>query len=228
MNYYLSSLFNSILLKDITKRYNVCNTSELYNLAGYLLTNFGNPFSINNLANELDLGSVNTAKKFCKYLEEPYLFFYLPRYNSKLKLMQKAPTKAYVVDNGFISARAFELSRNQGRLLENLVFVELTRRGFSIPNAFFYYHTRSGKEFDFVCRQMHQVTQLIQVSYDVFNQKTLKREIMALIEAGDELRCQNLLLISWDEEKQIEESNYKINLKPVWKWLLEDSDPNDQ
>ena len=75
---------------------------------------------------------------------------------------------------------------------------------------------------------MHQVTQLIQVSYDVFNQKTLKREIMALIEAGDELRCQNLLLISWDEEKQIEESNYKINLKPVWKWLLEDSDPNDQ
>ena len=221
---YLSSLFDSILLKDITKRYNVRNTSELYNLAGYLLTNFGNPFSINNLAKELDLGSVNTAKKFCKYLEETYLFFYLPRYNSKLKLMQKAPTKAYVVDNGFISARAFELSRNQGRLLENLVFIELTRRGYSIPNALFYYHTRNGKEIDFVCREIHQVTQLIQVSFDVSNQKTLKREIMALTEAADELRCQNLLLITWDEEKQIEESNYKINLKPVWKWLLEDSD----
>jgi uncharacterized protein len=219
---YLSSLFDSILLKDITKRYNVRNTSELYNLAGYLLTNFGNPFSINTLALELDLGSVNTAKKFCKYLEEPYLFFYLPRYNSKLKLMQKAPTKPYVVDNGFISARAFELSRNQGRLLENLVFVELTRRGFSIPNALFYYHTRNGKEIDFVCREVHQVTQLIQVSYDVSNQKTLRREIMALTEAADELRCKNLLLITWDEEKQIEEGNYKIQLKPVWKWLLEE------
>lgn len=220
---YLSSLFDSILLKDITKRYNVRNTSELYNLAGYLLSNFGNPFSMNNLVDELNLGSVNTAKKFCKYLEETYLFFYLPRYNSRLKLMQKAPKKAYVVDNGFISARAFQLSRNHGRLLENLVFVELTRRGFSIPGSLFYYHTRTGKEIDFVCRQIHQVTQLIQVSYDISNQKTLRRETMALIEAADEMQCQSLLLITWDEEKLIEESNYTINVKPVWKWLAENN-----
>lgn len=220
---YLSSLFDSVLLKDITKRYNVRNTGELYNLAGYLLANFGNPFSINDLAKELNLGSVHTAKKFCKYLEEPYLFFYLPRYNSRLKLMQKAPRKAYVVDNGFITARAFELSRNLGRLLENLVFVELIRRRFSMPNTLFYYRTRNDKEIDFVCREMHQVTQLIQVSYDVSNPKTLKREILALTEAAGELRCENLLLITWDEERQIEENSYTINVTPVWKWLLEET-----
>jgi len=218
---YLTSLLDSILLKDITKRHKVRNTSELYNLAVYMLTNYGNPFSFNTLAHDLDLGSVNTAKKFCKYLEEPFLFFYLQRYNSKLKLMHKAPTKPYIVDNGFISARAFELSRNLGRLLENLVFVELMRRGFSSPNTLFYYHTRNDKEIDFVCREVHQVKQLIQVSYDVSNHKTLKREIMALIEAAGELQCKNLLLITWDDEREIDENNYTILVKPVWKWLLE-------
>ncbi|GHT14519.1 ATP-binding protein [Bacteroidia bacterium] len=217
---YLSSLFDSVLLKDITKRYKVRNTNELYNLANYLLANFCNPFSINDLVTELDLGSVHTAKKFCKYLEEPYLFFYLSRYNSKLKLMQNALKKAYVVDNGFITARAFELSKNLGRLLENLVFVELIRRGFSTQNTLFYYRTRNDKEIDFVCRQAHQVTALIQVSYEVFNPKTLKREISALTEAAGELRCNHLLLLTWDEENTITENNLKITIMPVWKWLL--------
>jgi len=217
---YLSSLFDSVLLKDITKRYKVRNTNELYNLANYLLANFCNPFSINDLANELDLGSVHTAKKFCKYLEEPFLFFYLSRYNSKLKVMQNAPRKIYVVDSGFVTSRAFELSKNLGRLLENLVFVELVRRGFSTQNTLFYYRTRNDKEIDFVCRQAHQVTELIQVSYEISNPKTLKREVSALTEAAGELRCNNLLLLTWDEEKIIEENNLTIRIVPVWKWLL--------
>jgi predicted AAA+ superfamily ATPase len=217
---YLSSLFDSVLLKDIAKRYKVRNINELYNLANYLLANFCNPFSINDLVNDLDLGSVHTAKKFCKYLEEPYLFFYLPRYNSKLKLMQNAPRKAYIVDNGFIMARAFELSQNLGRLLENLVFIELTRRGFSTQNTLFYYRTRNDKEIDFVCRQVHQVTELIQVSYEISNPKTLKREIAALTEAAGELRCNNLLLLTWDEERNIVENNLTIEVVPIWKWLL--------
>jgi predicted AAA+ superfamily ATPase len=217
---YLSSLFDSILLKDITKRYKVRNTSELYNLANFLLANFCNPFSINDLATELDLGSVHTAKKFCNYLAEPYLFFYLPRYNSKLKLMQKAPQKVYVVDAGFIAARAFELSKNLGRLLENLVFIELVRRGFSTQNTLFYYRTRNDKEIDFVCREAHKVTELIQVAYEVSNPKTLKRELSALNEAAGELHCNNLLLLTWNEESTIIENKLTIRVLPVWKWLL--------
>jgi predicted AAA+ superfamily ATPase len=217
---YLSSLFDSVLLKDITKRYKIRNTNELYNLANYLSANFCNLFSINELAKELELGSAHTAKKFCKYLEESYLFFYLPRYNAKLKLMQKAPRKMYIVDNGFITARAFELSKNLGHLLENLVCVELIRRGFSVQNTLFSYRTRNDREIDFVCRQAYQVTELIQVSYDISNSKTLKRELSALIEAARELHCSNLLLLTWDEEKQINEDNITIQIMPVWKWLL--------
>ncbi|MBJ2192744.1 MAG: ATP-binding protein, partial [Muribaculaceae bacterium] len=75
---YLSTLFDSILLKDVAKRHKVRNTTDLYNLATYLLSNFCNPISANDLAGELGLSSVATTKKFCDYLTEPYLFFYMP------------------------------------------------------------------------------------------------------------------------------------------------------
>ncbi|MCL2028716.1 MAG: ATP-binding protein [Bacteroidales bacterium] len=218
---YLSALYDSILLKDLTRRFNVRNSNELYSLSTYLLANYCNPFSVNQLTNELSIGSAHTVQKFCKYLSEPYLFFYLSRYNNKLKLMKKAPQKAFVVDNGFVAAQSFELSENKGRLLENLVFVDLIRRGYNTQQTLFYYRTRNDKEIDFVCRNMHNVETLIQVSYDLQNPKTCKREISSLIEASGELKCTNLLLLTWDDERTVKEAGVSITVKPVWKWLLD-------
>ena len=191
---YLSTLFDSILLKDVAQRHKVRNTTDLYNLATYLLSNFCNPISANELAGELGLSSVATTKKFCDYLNEPYLFFYLPRFNNKLKLMNKAPKKVYVVDNGFVQSTAFNLSENLGRLLENQVFVELLRRGYIPGQTLFYYRTRNDKEIDFVTRKGAKVEQLIQVCYDMTSEKTRKRELDALTEAAEELHCDNLLV----------------------------------
>lgn len=191
---YLSTLFDSILLKDVAQRHKVRNTTDLYNLATYLLSNFCNPISANELAGELGLSSVATTKKFCDYLNEPYLFFYLPRFNNKLKLMNKAPKKVYVVDNGFVQSTAFNLSENLGRLLENQVFVELLRRGYIPGQTLFYYRTRNDKEIDFVIRKGAKVEQLIQACYDMTSEKTRKRELDALVEAAEELHCDNLLV----------------------------------
>lgn len=201
---YLSTLFDSILLKDVAQRHNVRNTTALYNLATYLLSNFCNPISANELAGELGMSSVATTKKFCDYLNEPYLFFYLPRFNNKLKLMNKAPKKAYVVDNGFVQSTAFNLSENLGRLLENQVFVELLRRGYIPGQTLFYYRTRNDKEIDFVTRKGTKVEQLIQVCYDMTSEKTRKRELDALVEAAEELHCDNLHIITNSQEEQIE------------------------
>lgn len=209
---YLSTLFDSILLKDVAKRHKVRNTSDLYNLATYLLSNFCNPMSANDLASELGLSSVATTKKFCDYLAEPYLFFYLPRFNNKLKLMKKTPRKVYVVDNGFVQSTAFNLSENLGRLLENQVFVELLRRGYEPENTLFYYRTRNDKEIDFVTRRGPKVEQLIQVCYDMTSEKTRKRELGALVEAAEELHCNNLLVITNDQETQIERNGKEIKL----------------
>lgn len=215
---YLSTLFDSILLKDVAQRHNVRNTTDLYNLATYLLSNFCNPISANELAGELGMSSVATTKKFCDYLNEPYLFFYLPRFNNKLKLMNKAPKKVYVVDNGFVQSTAFNLSENLGRLLENQVFVELLRRGYIPGQTLFYYRTRNDKEIDFVTRKGSKVEQLIQVCYDMTSEKTRKRELDAFVEAAEELHCDNLLVITNSQEEEIDWKRTAILVKTMQKF----------
>ena len=212
---YLSTLFDSILLKDVAKRHKVRNTTDLYNLATYLLSNFCNPISANELAGELGLSSVSTTKKFCDYLSEPYLFFFLPRFNNKLKLMSKAQKKVYVVDNGFVQSTVFNLSENLGRLLENQVFVELLRRGYIPGQTLFYYRTRNDKEIDFVTRKGTKVEQLIQVCYDMTSEKTRKRELDALVEASEELHCDNLLVITNDQQGELLYKDKRIRINCI-------------
>lgn len=217
---YLSSLFDSVLLKDILKRFRIRNTRQLYDLSNFLLSNYTNPFSYNHIKDSLNFNSVATVQKFLGYLEEPYLFMHLTRYNNKVINQQKSALKIYVIDNGFIKARSFELSPNYGRLLENLVFIELLRRGYRPGLDLFYYRTRNDKEIDFLIRKGHQIEQLIQVCYNFEQLKVIKRETNALTEAAKELNCTNLLILSWDKEDIIEMDDLKIKLLPAWKWLL--------
>ncbi|WP_304370744.1 DUF4143 domain-containing protein, partial [uncultured Muribaculum sp.] len=136
----------------------------------------------------------------------------LPRFNNKLKLMNKAPKKVYVVDNGFVQSTAFNISENLGRLLENQVFVELLRRGYTPGKTLFYYRTRNDKEIDFVTRKGIKVEQLIQVCYDMTSEKTRKRELDALVEAAEELHCDTLLVITNNQYEIIDWKNHKIKV----------------
>ena len=217
---YLDTLFDSIVWKDVAKRHSVRNVTDLNDLALYLVSNFCNPVSANELTEELGFSSVNTTKKFMDYLHEPYLFYYLPRYNNKLKLMKKAPRKVYVVDNGFVAAKAFSLSDNLGRLLENQVFVELLRQGYDTDKTMFYYRSRNDKEVDFVLRKGTHIEQLVQVCYDMSNAKTEKREVDSLIECAVELNCRNLVIVTNNEERCIEKDGYRIDVVPVAQWSI--------
>ena len=212
---YLDSLFDSTIWKDVAKRHNVRNVTDLNNLAMYLVSNFCNPISANELTSELGFSSVNTTKKFMDYLYETYLFFYLPRYNNKLKLMNKAPRKVYVVDNGFVKAKAFALSGNTGRLLENQVFIELLRRGYDVEKTLFYYRSRNDKEVDFVLRQGTSISQLVQVCYDLSSPKTEKREVDSIVECAGELNCSNLVIVTYKDKRTIEKGGYKIDVVPI-------------
>ena len=216
---YLSTLFDSIIWKDVAKRHNVRNITGLNNLAMYMLSNFCNPLSANDLATELGMSSVTTTRKFMDYLHEPYLFYYLPRYDNKLKLMKKAARKVYVVDNGFVAAKAFNLSENLGRLLENQVFVELIRRGYETETTLFYYRSRNDREVDFVTRKGTRIELLIQVCYDLSSPKTEKREIDSLVECAGELHADNLLIISHNDERTIEHDGRNIHVVPFVKFL---------
>ena len=215
---YLDTLFDSIIWKDVAKRHNVRNITDLNNLAMYMISNFCNPLSANELSEELGFQSVNTTKKFMDYLHEPYLFYYMSRYNNKLKLMKKAPRKVYVVDNGFVTAKAFAVSGNLGRLLENQVFVELVRRGYNTDKSMFFYRSRNDKEVDFVLRKGAHIERLVQVCYDMSSPKTEKREVDSIVECAEELRCSNLTIVTHEEERTLEKNGYTISVVPVSKF----------
>ncbi len=216
---YLSGLYDSTIVKDIVKRYKVRKVDELYNVADWLLSNFTNAFSITSLAEDLDMGSVTTVQKYCSFLQNTYLFQYLPRFNNKLRLMNKADRKCYVVDNGYVLARAFELSSNLGRLLENMVFLELLKQGYDLKrHELFYYRSRNDREVDFVCRKGASIEQLIQVSYDISSPKARKRELDSLIECAEELKVKKLLIITWNQDEVLEKNGYTIEVISVKYW----------
>lgn len=215
---YLQTLFDSVIYKDVVQRHKIRNVTDLNNVATFLLSNFTGTFSYNDVADDLGFSSVSTTKKFMDYLHEPFLFYYLDRYNNKLKLMKKAPRKVYVVDNGFVSSKAFNLSENLGKLLENQVFVELLHRGYDAEKSLFYYHSRNDKETDFVVREGSKVTGLIQVCYDMSKEKTEKREVDSLVECAQELNCDNLTIVTWNEERLIDKKGYTIKVVPVEKF----------
>jgi len=218
---YLDTLADAILLKDVVKRYKVRFSQKIYDLFLYLINNFSKEFSFNRLKTVLNFNSVNTIQNYLKYLEEAYLVFSLNRFSFKRKEQIKTSKKIFLVDNGFILAKSFQFSEDFGRLMENLVFGEIIKRGLKVNENIFYYKTRNQREIDFVLKEGREIKTLLQVCYQL-DQEAEKREIKALIEAGSELKCDQLLVITWDWEKKEEIKGKKIKFIPLWKWLLKE------
>jgi predicted AAA+ superfamily ATPase len=213
---YLTTLFESILFKDIVKRYNVRYTKMLSDLAHYLITNHSNEFSYTKLKNILEFRSVHTVENYTKYLTEAFLTFSIDRFSFKLKEQMRSPKKVYGYDTGMINVIKFKTGRDIGRLMENLVAVEVMRRG----GEFYYYRSVNGKEVDFVIKRGPKVDELIQVCYDIHHHATRKRELAALAKTGKDFGCGHLTILTWDYEAEEKYSGEKVNFLPLWKWLI--------
>ncbi|MEF3245493.1 MAG: ATP-binding protein [Caldisericaceae bacterium] len=217
---YLSILFDSILFKDVVKRYKVRFSSQIVDLASYLVNNFSGYYSLRKLKEVLSLRSVTTVEKYIKYLEDAYLVFYLERFSYKTGEKIKSPKKVYMVDNGYINAKAIMVSPNKGKLMENMVFTELVKKGLKPNIDLFYYKTRNSREVDFVIKKDLKVTELIQVSWNTYDVYTEQRELKSLLEASEELDADLLTILTWDEEKQVEKNGKVIRFVPIWRWFL--------
>ncbi len=217
---YLDVLFDSLLFKDVVKRHKIRFSEQIDGLGSYLINNVAGQYSIRKLANILGFKSGLTLERYFSYLTEAYLIFSLNRHSAKVGLRLKSPKKAYVVDNGFITAKAVQHSPNTGKLMENLVFTEIVKRGNESNREVFYYKTRNDREVDFVVKKGIEVVELIQVSYEVSNYDVEEREVKALLEASQELNVSNLTIITWNEDRDVEKNGKTIKFKPLWKWLL--------
>lgn len=220
---YISTLINSIIYKDIVKRYKIRFAQGIEDLATYLFSNIAKEFSFNQLSRVTKVKSPHTVEKYEGYLEEVYLFLSLRMFSYKVKEQLASNKKIYSTDNGLIYAKAFQVSPDTGRLYENAVANELVKRGTEDDFKVYYYKNAQQEEVDFVVRKGNKTDHLIQVCYDIKNHETKKREVRALLKAGRELNCNELLIINDDFEGEEDAEWFgvrgRVKYIPLWRWL---------
>ncbi len=217
----LSRIYDNIITKDILLRYKIKKMEEVKKLAKYLITNFCQEMSYSKLAKILDVKRVSTLSNWVSYLENSFLIFKLERFAFKLKQQFIAPKKIYCVDNGIVNMIAFKFSENIGYFMENAVGIELQRKKSLNPLIeIYYWKDHQQNEVDFVVKYGKRVSRLIQVTYATSRDEIKEREIKALLKASKELKCSDLLIITYDFEGEEKIKNRKINFIPLWKWLL--------
>jgi hypothetical protein len=207
--------FEDILNKDVVKRHGIKKIKELNDLILYLFSNVCQTYSYSTLKQVSSIKSLSMIKNYIEYLKDVFIASTINKFDFSIKKQKVSSSKFYVLDNSFLKTVAFNFSENAGKRLENLVFIELTRRGANI-----YYHINKN-ECDFIIKEGLNIIKAIQVCLNLDNPLTKKREIDGLIEALKEYKLKEGLILTFDKEEVLVLRDKKIIIKPVWKWLLE-------
>jgi uncharacterized protein len=212
---YLKSLYENIVYRDILVRYKLTNEKPLKELVYLSINNISKEISFNSIKKTLGLGSSTTVKEYFDYLENSFLIFLVPKFDYSLKRQIFSNKKVYCIDNALAKYLGFRMSNDYGRLLENLVFIELKRRDKEI------YYFSEKNECDFVIRNKTRISEAIQVCYDM-TEENREREIKGLMEAMGKFSLKEGLILTEDKEEEFSIENKKIKILPVWKWMLEE------
>jgi len=214
----LQGYIDSVLLKDIVERYKVSNIYVLKRLICHIMNSPGGQFSVNKFYNTMKSMSIKCTKnslyEYLGYLTDAFLFYKVPIHSRSEKSRLINPAKIYTIDTGLLNAMTFRNSYNYGQLLENIVFMCLRHKGYDTE----YVNIKGGSEVDFFARnRISGETRLIQVCWEMSDEKAFGRELRGLKNAMNELSFSTGTIVTWDDETIIEN---KIKVIPVWKWLL--------
>ena len=212
---YLQGLYESILYRDIVVRYKLPSDRIIKGLMHYLASNAGKLITYNSLKNLLQVPSTNTISDYCGYLQESYLNFFVNRFDRSLKKQSFSPKKIYCIDNGLARAIGFRSSEDRGHLLENMVFLALKRKGYTV-----YYH-KNDYECDFVVQKFNKTTYVIQVCYEMDDPKTKEREIRGLREAMEAHQLKEGFIVTADQKEKFDD----IHVVPITEFLLQTLNP---
>lgn len=210
----LNAYSKTILYQDVASRLNLKKPFDLERLFYYLTSHIGTLFSYSSLAKIFDL-SDKTIKEYIAAFAEANLLFEVDKFSFSLKHQIRSSKKIYSIDTGMINAVAFKFSENRGRLFENLIFLELKRKGVEL----YHYKTRSDYEIDFVVRKAENI-QLVQVCVDLGKERTQAREIRALVLAAQELNLKRGIIVTSDEEEELLIDDIYIDVVPLYKFIL--------
>lgn len=218
----LHGYFDTMLLKDLAEHYKISNTSVVRYFVKRVMANLTKPTSINAIYKDIKSQGMKVGKDdlylWANYICDIFMFIRISKYDRSLVKGQKSLDKYYCIDNGIRGAVLMPQSHDNGKNLENTVFMQLNRS--KLPSDKISYY-QGDSECDFVLQRNDSVAQLIQVTWDMSDESTREREINGIWEASTTTGCNNLLIITKDEEAVITREGKLINVVPAWKWLLQ-------
>jgi predicted AAA+ superfamily ATPase len=207
----LMHAFNDIVVRDIVIRYNLKSTHVLQQLAVWLVSNTGKPITGNSLRKIFQIGSSSSMMDYLSYFVDAYLFFFVPKFSYSHKVQVVNPKKVYCIDNGFIDINSVSFNEDNGRLLENMVFMHLRRQTPEI------YYFSNKKECDFVVFQDGKLKGLYQVCWQL-DQNNMDRELAGLLEAMNYFGIKNASLITHDQSDNFIIDEKNITAQPFHQW----------
>ena len=210
----LKTLYDNILYKDVMVRNQIVNEREVKELVYYTVSNIGKPLTYTSLAKVIGVKNPTTVKNYLEYIENTYLLFSLSKLDYSVKAQLRNPKKVYAIDNALVSRLGFHFSGEEGRLLENMVYIELRRRGGEV-----FYHNSGSAECDFVVRDGFRVMQAIQVCYLLDSSDTREREIRGVQDAMDTYQLLEGTIVTNTHEEEVKCGDKIIHILPAWKWL---------
>lgn len=217
---YVQSLLEAIVSKDIQQRFRIRNVDTLRKIANHLINNVCQEINYGNIAETMGVTD-QTVKKYVDFLRQAFLVQILNKHSFKSKERIRN-AKAYIVDPGLQNNRDNSFAaENIGWRLENVIYIELLRRCTNdFLDIYYYKESPRSKEVDFVVCNQDKAVELIQVAYDIDNQKTFYRETSSLVKASAKLHCDNLTLIAFTQTRDEEIDGKCIKILSATDWLL--------
>jgi len=217
---FFKEYLDLVIYRDIVDRFGIRNRHSLKAFLKSCISSNTSPFSVHKVFNSLKSQGAKVSKKtlyaFQKIVEDINFGFFLRKFEWSRRKIELSMPKFYLVDNAIYTY--FE-REDAGKLLENIVFLELVKRGFKPNENLFYWRDLQGDEVDFILKEGNRVSSLIQVTYASDRDEIKEREIKPLIKVSTELECNNLSVVTWSYEEDLRLENKRIRFTPLWKWL---------
>lgn len=213
---YLTSLYESIIYRDILTRNGLTNEKEMLEMMFYLASNATKRVTYSSLGKVVGIQHPDTIKNYLEYIQQTYLISQLFRYDPSVKKQMMSPKKIYFVDNAIIKRIGFNATENNGVFLENLVFIELKRRGWDV------YYYADKKECDFIVRKGLHISDAYQVTLKMDSPQTREREIAGVREAMQAYSLSKGYILTFEGKETINfDDGTIVEVIPVWEWILQ-------
>ena len=214
----LQSYFNTMLFRDMMEHYHISSPSEVVRyFLKRVMNNLTKPTSVNNIYNELKSQGLKVSKDslylWLDYACNIFLFHRVPKYTRSLVKERTMPAKYYVADIGLCNAVLLSQSEDEGKALENIVYL-MIERTLEVDSRVFYFSENN--ECDFVVQRGDNISELIQVCWEL-NAENIKREVDGLLAAVEAINCEKCKIITYNQTDTLHYGDITIEVVPVWK-----------